>query len=244
MGGRKVNHPDQWVRVDNAIEPVIDRRTFEAAQLLLRDGWRFTDNEMLDYLSAAWCVNGYLSAPRMYDSKFTPTPVSYRDRFGSLYCAYKLIGYRTVHPYRYSRYADLVRSIHREIICKLTSMTAPYAGRIVFSEQEQTLKVDEYLRVAVVVLPFLPRSNTVVPGWKIHFDRLEDCDAILVSRMDKTNAKILDQYLFPRSLFTRPSHCFTDATVSAYINFKLRSFDDICSALKSLQNCEIDAREH
>ncbi|MDO8875187.1 MAG: recombinase family protein [Pseudolabrys sp.] len=217
------NSADKWIRVENMIEPVIDRKTYNTAQLLLKDGWTYTDNELLDYLTASWCVTGYLSAPRMYKSRFTPTPVTYRERFGSLLNAYRLIGYRTVHLYRYSRCRDLVRYLHRDLICQLTSTSEHHGERIIFDSERQVICLARTLAVAVVVLPFLPRNNTVRPGWKMHFNRLEKCDAVLVARMNKENSALLDYYLFPREIFQKPSHCFTDDTIGRFSQFKLIS---------------------
>lgn len=217
------NAPDKWVRVENAIEPVVDRKTFDTAQVLLKDGWTYTDNEMLDYLTAAWCTTGYLSAPRMYKSKFTPTPVTFRARFGSLANAYRLIGYRAVHVYRYSRAGDLVRRLHRDLICQLTSTNDEHTDKIIFNSDRQVLEVAGWVATAVVVLPFLPRNNTVLPGWKLHFDRLEECDVIFVARMNKGNSALLDHYLFPRMIFSKPTHCFTEETIDQFSEFKLDS---------------------
>ena len=58
---------------------------------------------------------GYLSAPRLNKNKFAPTPVTYRERFGSLYNAYRLVGYKAVHAYRYSKAGDQVRRTHRNL---------------------------------------------------------------------------------------------------------------------------------
>ena len=221
-GGPIANSVDKWVRVENAIAPIIDQMTFKAARLILTDGWTYTDNEMLDYLTASWCTNGYLSAPLMYKSKSTPTPVTFRARFGSLNNAYRRIGYRAVHVYRYSKSSGLVRTLHRNLICDLTSPVSSEC-KIAFDSEKQVVTVAGLLAVAVVILPFLPRSNTVVPGWKIHFDRLEECDAVCVGRMNKSNSAILDYYLFPRAHFAKPSHCFTESTIKHFTKFRLRS---------------------
>jgi hypothetical protein len=121
LGGRNEIPRAKWIRVKGAIEPVVDKATFETAQRLSRDGWTYSDNELLDYLTMAWCVHGYLSAPRINKSRFTPTPVTYRERFGSLFSAYKLIGYKAVHVYRYSKCGPHIRALHRDVICQLTA---------------------------------------------------------------------------------------------------------------------------
>ena len=234
LGGRTENPPERWVRVENKIEPVVNRETFEAAQRLLKDGWTYTDNELLDFLTAAWCFNGYLSAPRLNKNKFSPTPVTYRERFGTLTDAYRLIGYRPVHAYRYSKAGEHIRRTHRSLICRLTSTVHYSVGKIMFSVEKQVLLIDGSIAVAVVVLPYLPRSNTVLPGWKLYFDRLEKCDAVLIARMEKSNNDPLDYFLLPRNIFSLPAIRFTETTVNQFARYKLRSLAGFYRASKKL----------
>jgi len=236
-GGRTRNSPNEWVRVEGAVEPIIDRDTFITAQSL-KNRWAFTNNELLDHLTAAWCTAGYLSAPRLNKNKFAPVPVTYRDRFGSLMNAYRLVGYKSVHAYRYSKAGDQIRCMHRNLICRLTSTAHYTAGTTIFSEEKQVIQIDGTLAVAVVILPYLPRSNTVLPGWKLHFDRLEECNAILIARMDKSNMGILDHFLFPRTLFARPSYRFTEETIKQFKRYKLRSLAVFYRASKIIASLE------
>lgn len=187
---------------------------------------------MLDYLTMAWCTNGYLSAPKINKSRFTPTAVTYRARFGSLFTAYQLIGYKTVHTYRYSKCGDTVRILHRDLICRLSSGGNAQGHSIVFREDEQVLMVDGSLAIAVVILPYLPRDNNVLPGWKIYFDRLEACDFVLLARMNKANTKLLDYHLFPRQHFSRPSFRFTETNVEQFRDFKVISIETFYQAAK------------
>lgn len=234
LGGRIHIAPDKWVRVEDAIEPVVDANTFADAQRIMKDGWRFTDAELLNYLTAQWCTTGYLSAPRINKSKFTPTAVTYRKRFTSLLSAYKLIGYRTVHPYRYSRAGEHVRRTHRNLVCQLTSTTRCDASKIVFNEEKQVLAIDGAFDVAIVVLPYLPRCKKAAPGWKLHFNRLEECNVVLIMRMDKSNTNILDCHLVPRLLFDQPSAKFTEDTIKTIRRYKLRSLDTFYRASKKI----------
>lgn len=94
------------------------------------------------------------------------------------------------------------------------------------------------LIVAVVILPYLPHSNTVLPGWKLHFDRLKECNAILIARMNKSNMDILDYFLFPRTLFARPSYRFTEETIKQFKRYKLRSLAVFYRASKIIASLE------
>jgi len=231
QGGRIPNPPDRWIRVEGAIKPIVERETYDAAQRCIKDGWTYTDNEMLTYLTAAWCVIGYLSAPRINKSKYTPTAVTYRERFGSLYTAYQLIGYRKVHAYRFSKCSGTIRIIHRNLICRLTSTTPENKYAVTFDESGQVLRIGGVLSVAVIVLAFIPQYNTVLPGWKLYFDRLEKCDAVLMARMTTQNTEIIDYHLLPRDAFSMASVRFTETSIEKIRQYKLPSIDGFSATI-------------
>ena len=189
-------------------------------------------NQRRHWHCAPWCINGYLSEPRLNKNKLSPMPVTYRERFGTLTDAYRRIGHRPVHAYRYSKAGEHIRRTHRNLICRLTSTVHYSVGKIIFSVDKQVLQIDESIAVAVIVLPYLPRSNTVLTGWKLYFDRLEECDAVLIARMEKSNNYPLDYFLLPRNLFSLPSIRFTETTVNQFTRYKLRSLASFYRASK------------
>jgi hypothetical protein len=97
LSRRTYNHRDQWVRVHEVFEPIIDKRTFERAKMRLEFSSRRTTNELLDHLTCVLCIKGYLT-PKVIDSvKEAPCSTTYCDRFGKLTQAYRLIGYKLQH---------------------------------------------------------------------------------------------------------------------------------------------------
>ncbi len=231
----KINPPADWIRVADAIPPIVDRSTFNAAQRRLKLGWRYSDNDLLSYLTAAWCNAGYLSGPLINRSRFLPYAVTYRERFGSLLNAYQMIGYRVTHAYRYSRAKIFVRRLHRDIVCSLTTPRND-GGVVLFDEPHQVLEVDGTLSVAVAVVPFWRPKRTGLPGWKVHFDRIEPCNALLLARIIKGKKQVLDYHLLPRRMFRQPSFRFTDETIKPFKQYRLKSL----SAFYRVARTQID----
>jgi DNA invertase Pin-like site-specific DNA recombinase len=83
--------PDQWIRVEGAIEPIIERRRFEAVQAALQ-GRSKSDEKLLSLLKAVLEEHGRVTPALMKAAKL-PAPNTYAARFGSLLAAYRLIGY-------------------------------------------------------------------------------------------------------------------------------------------------------
>jgi DNA invertase Pin-like site-specific DNA recombinase len=84
----------EWVMRPKAFEPIVSSQVYEKAQqLLLNRTNNRTDAEVLEALRRLLHKHGRLSLSLIKNSTETPSPSTYRQRFGSLRCAYELIGY-------------------------------------------------------------------------------------------------------------------------------------------------------
>lgn len=227
LGGQIGVPKKDWIRIENAIAPIIDRQTFDTAQLLLKDGPTFTDNELLDYLSAAWCILGLLSAPRLNTSKFSPTHHTYFHRFGGLTAAYKLIGYKQTDTYRYTHAPNCVRILHRKIIGELLSINYRFGQPIAFDLSRQVLTVFSRIYVSLAVLQHLPARGRLKEGWALHLNNIQDCNAILVVRMNASNTGIVDYHLIPRSKFNGPRFRFSASNMGRFRHHRLASLSSL-----------------
>jgi len=78
--GRLRNPPNEWIRVEGVIEPVVAEDIFDAAQRRLKERQELTNVDLLNFLTALWCTAGYLSIPRVNRDSVCPTAPTYRDR--------------------------------------------------------------------------------------------------------------------------------------------------------------------
>lgn len=97
------NTPESWVRIEGALEPIVDRSLFDAAQAIYRGRphrtYRgrprgLTDEEMLDRLAAVFRAHGRLSRRIVDNAEGLPSYWSYAVRFGSIARAYALVGFK------------------------------------------------------------------------------------------------------------------------------------------------------
>lgn len=96
------NRPENWVRVEGAITPIVDRPLFDAAQAIFRSRPLRThrgrprglsDQEMLDRLAEVFRAHGRLSRYIIDHAEGLPGHWSYEVRFGNLARVYALVGY-------------------------------------------------------------------------------------------------------------------------------------------------------
>ena len=95
LGTSSVRVPrSEWVLKPLAFEPIVSQEVHERArQVLLHRVTNKPDTEVLEALRRLLFVHGRLSLSLIKSSPETPSPSTYRSRFGSLRRAYELIGY-------------------------------------------------------------------------------------------------------------------------------------------------------
>lgn len=93
LSKRRSNPKSVWVIKEHAFDGIVDAQMFESAQRILGRSWTFTDNELLDYLTAALCIHGRLTSRVIRERRCGPSISAYYQRFGKLSNAFRAIGY-------------------------------------------------------------------------------------------------------------------------------------------------------
>jgi DNA invertase Pin-like site-specific DNA recombinase len=102
QSNRRPNPSNKWIRAEGVFEKVLDPELFKAAQVIFNSPWTYTDNELLDYLTAMLCVNGRITAALIYKRKCGPSITTYYYRFGCLSNAYRAVGYFGVRSHTFT----------------------------------------------------------------------------------------------------------------------------------------------
>jgi DNA invertase Pin-like site-specific DNA recombinase len=112
LKGRLVsNAPDQWIRAEGVIEPIVARPLFDSAQEIIRERLRdWTEEEKLAPLRRLLRKHGFLSRRIIDQSPGVPSSATYHKWYGGLIPIYKLVGF-TGHR-KYTRRTRPFRSHH------------------------------------------------------------------------------------------------------------------------------------
>jgi DNA invertase Pin-like site-specific DNA recombinase len=140
----------EWIVVPNAFEPLVEPRTFDAAQETLRQKfWHRSNEQVLEQLASLLKTHGYLSTALLRLHGLSPGGL--HRRFGSTIKAYELIGYQTPHQ-KTAENRIHVRKIRSELMQQLVDM---FPGRVsVFSwawRRRNCLRLRNGMKVAVRV---------------------------------------------------------------------------------------------
>jgi hypothetical protein len=195
---RVANPPDIWVRADGVFAPVVDTKTFQAAQHLIeKRSRRFTDEEMLGRLAALLTELGWLSGVIIDEREDMPSSSAYRTRFGSLLRAYKLIGYSAARDYAYLETNRVLRAMHPEGVSQTVATIERLGGTIRRDHISDLLTVNDEFTASIVVSRCF-RTATGALRWRIRLDTSFRPDITVALRMDPANRGVLDYYLLPR----------------------------------------------
>src|ERR1019366_6558948 len=110
----------EWIVVPDACEPLVEPRTFEAAQETLRQRFSHRSNEqVLEQLKSILKTHGHLSTALLRLHGLSPGGLNHR--FGSLINAYDLIGYQTMYK-KTAEHSLQIRRIRSELMQQLVEM--------------------------------------------------------------------------------------------------------------------------
>jgi len=203
---RVVNKPGDWVRCNNAYQPVIDAEIFAKAQEIINQrDHRYTDEELLQRQRDLLQKHGMLSGLIINEAADMPSTAIYANRFQSLRRAYELIGYTPARDYSYLAINRALRALHHEHLIHITNELIAVGATVHRDQTTDLLTVNEDFTLALSVA----RCREIHEGeyrWVIRFDTSLDPDITVGARMAPGNASILDYYLFP-SIDVLSDHC-------------------------------------
>ncbi|WP_321206132.1 recombinase family protein [Limnobaculum sp. M2-1] len=210
---KHVKNPESsWVRKDNAFESLVSKEIFyKAREIILNRSNKFSDSELLDNLKLLLAQKGLLSGIIIDEDKICPSSCVYRNRFGGLLNAYKLVGYTPKRDYQYLKINNYLRSIYYNESQKIINAISLHGGWCEDSGFDNIIKVNDefYLSITISKCKTLSSGNR---RWRIRFSNQNICDINLIIRMNSDNYSALDFYIFPSI------DCLTSDTLLKDIN--------------------------
>jgi len=191
------NPPEKWIRADNAFVGIIDSTLFLAAQgIILTRSRKWSDEEMLEKLRSILTQHGRISGILIDESEDLPSSSAFRNRFGSLVSAYRLIGYDPEIDYSFIEINRQIRKKHPEIVAEVVGKLRQMGSSVVINEKTDLLLVNDEWTVSIVLCRY-QQSEAGTARWVIRLDEGLKPDITIAVRLDETNVGIRDYYLLP-----------------------------------------------
>ena len=203
---RVVNKPSEWVRCNNAYQPIVDAEIFAKAQAIINErDHRYTDEELLQRLRDLFNRHGMLSGLIINEAAGMPSTATYANRFHSLRRAYELVGYTPARDYSYLAINRALRALHREHLNRITNELADVGAMVRRDTTNDLLTINSEFTLALSIARCRDLHEHEY-RWVIRFDTSLDPDITIGARMAPGNTDILDYYLFP-SIDVLSDHC-------------------------------------
>lgn len=194
---RVVNPREMWVRAQGAYPAIVDQALFlRTREIVDARSRHLTDDQLLDALRGILKRQGMLSGVIIDEEVGLPSSSAYRNRFGSLLHAYRLIGYEPDRDYRYIEINRALRQAHPQVVAEIIAGVTRQGGSAVQDPNTDLVWVNDEFTVSVV----LSRCTMTSAGWLRWHIRLEAGlvpDITVAVRMDELNEAPRDYYLLP-----------------------------------------------
>ncbi len=220
------NQEDEWVRKEQAFEPIVDAEIFYSVQAIYRErNKKITNDELLQGLQDLYSKQGRLSALIIDEADSLPPSSVFRTRFGGLLRAYRMIGYTPERDYQYVVINQRLRTLHAEIVTDVVHTIEKLCGRRVPVDHENgLLELNDNLSLSIVISRCFS-SSAGTQRWKIRFDTGLHPDITVAVRMDSSNAAIQDYYILPALEFSHEPMKLLERNTGMLDSFRTDSLD-------------------
>jgi hypothetical protein len=181
-----------------AFEPLVDESTFTEAQRILGNRTINKSNEeLLQSLRALLAKEGRLTLNLIKNSPDTPSPTTYRLRFGGLRTAYKLIGYGLPDQFSSLSVRARTQALREEIVNQLITTFPGEMSIVRKGGRWRTRLRMKNGRIATVLIVRSVAKDGAPSKWQIDPVPHEMQHITLLALLKRNNAAVLDMYVFP-----------------------------------------------
>ncbi len=201
--GRVRNAPESWIRVANAVKPIISERQFAAAQaIIVKRSRRYSPEEMTTYLRSMLRKHGYLSYGLLKESTSGPPLHTMLYQFGGrLEHVFAAIGYNPpegIDPALNKR-KQRIRRIVKAASSEVAKMLRHKRLGVVHDRNTETLTIGETLTVAFNAATYVQTVTRKRKYWAVSTERRNRPHLTVLVRLVESNRRALDYWVLPTS---------------------------------------------
>jgi len=197
LGTRSVKvPPNEWIGKVGAFEGIVEQKTYDKAQKILRNStFHKSNDELLAELRALLLREGRISEHLIDQSPDLPVSATYIRRFGSIRQAYALIGYKEFRNMPAVRETKLRLSKTRGAV--FSQILRIFKNQMIAIQERggnrQALRFHDGVKVSVSICRFV--NYGFGSRWIIPVNRFERDYPTLICRCTPDNKSLKDIYL-------------------------------------------------
>ncbi|WP_271541347.1 recombinase family protein [Bradyrhizobium sp. CCBAU 45321] len=210
---RTYNPPEQWIRAEGCLEPIVDRGIFsKVAKFINERRVDLTEEEMLFRLRRTLLKEGKLSVGIINRTPGLPCSATCQAHFGSLRNLYRLLGYTPKRNYEFLESRPLWSEQKTKLACRIAAAIRRTGCRTSTGGWTDSLRVNGTICVSVRAARWTPgKEETHSPHWTIQCDTHVPAGWIAAIRLSEHNQAVLDYVLLPTDGKVKRTIRFSDA---------------------------------
>lgn len=207
---RTYNPPEQWVRSEGCIEPIVDRDIFLKANKIIEERRvDLSEEEMLLRLRKTLLKEGRLSINIIDRTPGLPCVATCQKHFGSMRNLYRLLGYAPKRNYEFLDSRRIWSEQKTMLASRINAAIRKAGGRTSTGGWTDSMRVNGTTCISVRAARWTPgKLESHSPHWTIQCDAHVPAGWIAAIRLSPHNQAVLDYVLMP-----------TDGTVKRTIRF-------------------------
>lgn len=191
------NPPNQWVRAENAFEPIVNRNLFDKAQEIVKSLYlRMSDDEMLAVLRNLHKRHGKLSGAIIDAAPECPPVYRYRSRFDGLLNAYRLIGCLPPKKAKFIEIKKRLEVTRCRVIEDLLVAIKNVGGHVSCDPGTELIRINDEFTVLIAIARCRV-SHGAFPRWSSMAARETTADIFVLIRMHPGDLAIRDYLIAP-----------------------------------------------
>lgn len=193
------NPPDQWIRSEGCIEPLIDRELFFSVRKIIEERRvDLSEEEMLVRLRKTLLKEGRLTPTIINRTPGLPCSATCRTHFGNFRNLYRLLGYTPKRNYEFLDARPVWSELRSKLVKQAAAAIEAAGGRISSGGSSQCLRVNGMACLSIRAARWTPgQKPTHAPFWSIEREACLPNGWIAAIRLTEHNRAVLDYVLLP-----------------------------------------------
>ncbi|MDD1529811.1 recombinase family protein [Bradyrhizobium sp. WBOS7] len=193
------NPPEQWIRSEGCIEPIIDRELFIRVRKIIEERRvDLTEEEMLVRLRKTLIKEGRLTPAIIDRTAGLPCSATCQTHFGNFRNLYRLLGYTPKRNYEFLDARPVWSKLRAKLVEQAAAAIEAAGGHVSSGGWSDCLRVNRTVCLSVRAARWTPRRKpSHAPHWSIEREACLPDGWIAAIRLSEHNKAILDYVLLP-----------------------------------------------
>jgi|SRR5271156_3640086 len=181
---------------EHAFEAIVsDKQWLRANELNRQEVKPLIDSEMLKDLRRLWKRKGKLTSKIINAAKDIPSAPAYRQHFGGINEAYKLIGYPLVRDLSYGHAIRMSRALRKEVCDDICERVRKIGGSAEKVSVPGLLRLNDNVTVKVTLRKAWVRDGRIV--WVLPLGQYPSADVLIIGRLKPPDPSVFDYFVIP-----------------------------------------------